>query len=97
MIPNLSGTVRRFTNPNPLKLLTIEKTTVDYEPVINRVEVDFKAVVQPANREKINPQIIDWSLRYIWIHSETEFLIGQYVLYKGIYYKILEDGYWSDY
>ena len=97
MLPNLSSVIRRFANPNPLKLITIEKTTVDFEPVINRTDIDFQAVIQPADYERLNPDIIDWSLKYIRIHSVTEFQVGQFILYKNEYYKIIPAQYWSDY
>lgn len=97
MLPNLSRTVKRFSDPNPLKLITIEKTTIDFEPVINRIEVDFQAVIQPADYERLNPAEIDWSLKYIWIHSTIEFSVGQFVSYKGDYYKIIPAKYFSDY
>ena len=89
MIPNMSFVLGVFeTN---VTLNTYAKTSVNFVETIVLVSSEsIKAVVQPAQAEQLKAiGIVDFSLRYIQVHSVTELLVGQYVIYDGITYKII--------
>ena len=76
----------------PYTLKTVTRTTVDFEEVITVVESTINAVVQPADKEKLNTDQIDWELDYLLVHSISELINGQYIVYNGNDYKIISDG-----
>jgi len=45
--------------------------------------------VQPADKERLAVDQIDYSLEYIWIHSVTPMAIGQYVEWNGRDFKLV--------
>ncbi len=94
-LPNMSRTVKNFSIP--VKLFKVTTTIVQHKPVENYVESSIKCVVQPAQKEKLNKDKIDWSLRYIQVHSIDQILIDDEIEYKGIRYKAFEDGDYSEY
>lgn len=76
---------------------TISRTTVDFEETLTPTVTIIKAVVQPANPEKLNVDQIDWSLKYRLIHSNQPLVMGDYVRHDGIEYKLIAPSDWSDY
>lgn len=94
-LPNMSRTVKRFSVP--VKLIKITKTIVNHKPVETEVESTIKAVVQPAQKEKLNQDKINWSLRYVQVHSIDEIAIDDIIEYKGVRYKAFENGDYNDY
>ncbi len=94
-LPNLSRTVKRFSVP--VKLFKITKTIVNHVPQETEVESSIKAVVQPAQKEKLVKDKIDHSLKYVQVHTLTEIVEGDIIEYKGIRYKAFEDADYSDY
>jgi hypothetical protein len=54
--------------------------------------VTVVATVQPAQKNRINPDIINWSLKYVMVHSVEEILLGEFFKHENIIYKIVEDG-----
>lgn len=95
MLPDMSDVFDEFSQPITLK--RVSQTIVDHRPVNDTTDVPIDAVVQPANKEKINPNIIDWSLDYQLVHSVQEILIGDQMVYCGIKYKAVELGPYQDY
>jgi hypothetical protein len=53
--------------------------------------------VQPADMETLRPEDIDWSLRYIQIHSRVALSVGKYITYKTTDYKIVRLLQYGDY
>lgn len=80
-----------------VKLKVVTRATVDFDPADTVVVFDIQAVVQPADMEKINPDIIDWSRKYKQIHSKVELKVGHFIEYKGADYKIVVAGDYNDY
>ncbi len=94
-LPNMSGVLTRFEQTVILKKVT--QTVVYHRPVESTVDTSIKAVVQVAEKEKLQIEIIDWSLEYLMIHSKSQFDINDLIEYKSKNYKIIDLGNWSDY
>lgn len=95
MLPDMADVLDEFSQPITLK--RISQTIVDHRPVNDATDVHIHAVIQPANKEKINPNIIDWSLDYQLIHSKQEILVGDQAVFCGTNYKVVELGPYQDY
>jgi hypothetical protein len=81
----------------PVIVKTVTQATIDFEPVDQVAVRTIQAVVQPAQKEKLNADQIDWSLRYLLVHTTDPLAIGEFVEYNGDDYKIIEPGDWQDY
>jgi hypothetical protein len=91
----MSSALRRWERLVPIK--TVTKTTMNFvetEVVTIRNQL---CVVQVADKEKLNPATIDWSLEYIMVHSSVPVLIGEYVEFSGMDYKVINRGAWRGY
>jgi hypothetical protein len=95
MLPNMANTVQRFERP--VTLHTITQANVNFRPVNTPVDSAETAVVQPANKDKINPDIIDWSLDYKQMHSRFSVKLIDQVTVDGVKYKIVESGNYNAY
>lgn len=90
MLPDMSDVLIEWEIPVSLK--TVTRQTVDFvDADVISVET-ILAVVQPAQKERLNTDAIDWSLRYMQIHSRRQLSAGQFVEVDGQDYKIIEDG-----
>lgn len=94
-LPNLSGPVGRWSQNVTIKTVTVTK--VNFVETKHITVAPFKAVVQPADKEKLNPASIDWSREYLWFHSLSPMALGQYIQYKGEDFKLITEGNYSDY
>ena len=94
-LPNMSSTLTRFERP--VTLHTVTQTIVNYRPVNNEVDTIRRAVVQPANKKKLNPDIVDWSLDYKTMHSKFAVSVNSRVTVDGVKYKIIETGNYAAY
>lgn len=95
MLPDMSDTLDEWKQPVVVKTVTQE--TIDFEPVDQVAVRTIQAVVQLAQKEKLNADQIDWSLRYLLVHTTGPLTVGEFVEYKGADYKIIEPGDWQDY
>ena len=95
MLPDMSDVLDEFSQP--ITLIRVSQDIVNFRPVDNETDVPIDAVVQPAVKEKINPNIIDWSLDYKQVHSFQEILFGDQMVYCGVKYKAVELGPYQDY
>lgn len=95
MLPDMSDVLTEWAQPVILK--TAVRTTVDFEESVVITPQNITAVVQPADKEKLNADTIDWSLRYYTFHSTTAIDVGQYIEYRGVNYKIVPAGHYNDY
>lgn len=87
MLPDMSDVLTEWSQP--VKLKTRIETTVDFVPTVVIVTEDIRAVVQPADAERLQVDQIDYSLEYIQIHSVTPMAIGQYVEWDGRDFKLV--------
>lgn len=90
MLPDMSDTLGEWALPHTIKAVT--ETTVDFvrTPIITGRTID--AVVQVADKNKLNTEAIDWSLRYLQVHSAAEIANGEFLEYHGEDYKIIDNG-----
>lgn len=90
MLPDMSGTLEEWSLEYTIK--TVTETTIDFEPdpVITGRTID--AVVQVAQKNKLNSGQIDWSLRYLLVHTMSELANGEFIEYQGEDYKIIDNG-----
>lgn len=87
--PNMSRTVRSWSSVHRVKTLT--RTTVDFEPADIVTGRDVEAVVQPADKDKLNAADIDWSLRYLTVHATAPVAGGEFIEYDGADFKFIDD------
>jgi hypothetical protein len=80
-----------------LTLKTVTTTTVDFEPQQTVTPEPIRGVVQVAKPQELNADQVDWSLRYIKVHSKSLINVGQYVEYKGTNYRVITPSNWQDY
>ena len=90
MLPDMSDTLMEWEIPVLLK--TITQQTINFQPADIVTVTPLQAVVQPAQKDRLNPEQIDWSLRYLQIHARQQLGVGQYIEWEGQDYKITEDG-----
>jgi len=90
MLPDMSDTLDEWALPYLIKTAT--ETTVDFvrAPVVTGRTID--AVVQVADKNKLNTDQIDWSLRYLQVHSSSEIANGEFLEFQGEDYKIIDNG-----
>ena len=95
MLPDVSEALDDWVSDYTVK--TVTQITVDFVET-NVVAVrTIQAMVQLADKEKINPTQIDWSKKYIWIHSPDPVSVNEYIEHGGEDYKIIEPGDWQTY
>lgn len=95
MLPQM--TIGLIGLTQPLKLKTVTITSIDFEETEVITVATFQGAVHPAQKQKLNPETVDWSKQYIKCFSETVLNIGQFIEYKNKDFKIIELGNYSEY
>ena len=95
MLPDMADVLDEFSQP--ITLLRTSEEIVDFRPVVSETQVPIEAVVRPAQKEKINPAIIDWNLKYQTVHSCQQIIIADRMVFCGIKYKAVELGDYESY
>ena len=109
MLPNLLLTVKRLSQPT--QLINVVTTIVNHRPSEVETPFNVKAAIQPAQKNKLNKDKIDWSLKYIMVHSYDQIIIiadvptsvsgeisiNDYIVHNGIKYKAFENSDYNDY
>lgn len=90
MLPDMSDTLEEWALPYTVK--TVTRTTVNFEPVDVVAGRTVDAVVQPAQMETLNKDQIDWSKKYLQIHSAAPIAMGEFLEYEGEDYRIIDNG-----
>ena len=90
MLPDMSGVLQSWSKPYTIKSLA--KTTVDFVESVIATPRTIDAVIQPAQKEHLNAADIDWSLRYLQIHSVSQVFLGEMFEVAGEDYKIIDAG-----
>lgn len=75
-----------------VQLITRTETTTDFIKSATETARDITAVVQPADKKKLNPDVVNWALRYYTFHTAERVDVGQFIEYAGTRYKIITDG-----
>jgi len=94
-ILDVSDALTDWERPTVIK--TVTESTVDFEPATVVTGRSQLCVVQVANKEKINPGTIDWSLEYILIHSRSGIEMDELIEHDGRDYKVTDRGPWRGY
>ena len=94
-ILDMSDALDGFEQPTTLK--TKRTFTVDFEEFEECTDSIISAVIQPAQKEDLNIDNIDWSKSYILAHSVEEFKINDVITWCGMDYKIISMGNFKDY
>ena len=94
-ILDVSDTLTEWERPTVIK--TVTETTVDFQPVEAVTGRTQNCVIQVAEKEKLNPATIDWSLEYIMVHSRQGIEIDELIEYEGMDYIVIERGPWRGY
>ena len=87
MLPNLSSVVKAFQQTVILRQVITKN--INHVPVQSFIDTEIKAVVQVQNPEDLKVEIIDYKLKYILLHSETEMPIDYRIVYKSTSFKII--------
>ena len=95
MLPNLSGALSGWISP--YQVVSITPHTTDFTADSIETVRTIRALVQPADPERLNVDQIDWSLRYIQIHTVDALAVGEYLVSNGTRYKVISGGDWSAY
>lgn len=95
MILDMSPVLTRFEQNVILKTTT--QTIVNHVPVLTIIPNTIRAVVQVADKEKLNIDNIDRSLQYLQIHSKIGFKINDVFEYKSQDFKIIDLSAYGDY
>ena len=77
-----------------VNLDTYQLQSVNYVTSMTRIDrKPINAVIQPATHARLMALTVDFSLKYIQIHSPIEpIAIGQYIEFDGVNYKIIDLG-----
>ena len=94
-ILDVSDALTDWEKPTVIKSVT--ESTVDFQPVTVVTVRSQLCVVQVANKEKINPGTIDWSLEYIMVHSRQGIEMDELIEHDGRDYKVTDRGPWRGY
>ena len=87
-ILDVSDTLTEWERPTVIK--TVTETTVDFQPVEAVTGRTQNCVIQVAEKEKLNPATIDWSLEYILIHSRSGIEMDELIEHDGRDYKVTD-------
>ena len=95
MLPKMGRVLKRFERD--VVLSTVTQTVVNFRPVDQETTTSIRAVLQPAQKEKLNPEIVDWSLVYKTMHTRGTVKIGDYVTEGSFKWKVVELGDYEKY
>lgn len=94
-LPDVSDALTEWAQPVTIKAVT--RQTVDFveQDVVTARTQD--CVVQVAEKERLNPETIDWTKEYLMVHSKAGIEQGELVEFDGRDYKVVERGPWRGY
>lgn len=95
MLPDVSEALTGWTTPQLIK--TVTRTTTDFVEANTVAGRTIEAMVQVADKSKLNVESLDWSKRYLSVHSPDQISNGEYLEYEGGDYKIVDNGDWQAY
>lgn len=90
MLPDMSDVLEEWQLPYLVK--TIVKQTVNFVDNNTVTGRTVDAVVQVAQKDKLNAAQIDWSLHYLLVHTDSELDNGELIEFQGGDYKIIDNG-----
>lgn len=75
---------------SPYTLKTVTTTTVDFVETEVITGDTVQAMIQVADKTKLNSEAIDWALTYLMVHSPDGLSVGEFIEYEGADYKLIE-------
>ena len=88
MLPDMSDTLLEWEQTVSLK--TLSTSTVDFVETVAVVVTSIQAVVQPADKTKINIGSLDWSKEYVLIHKRGSGIeMNNFIEWDGRDFKII--------
>jgi len=94
-ILDMSDALDGFEQP---VVFTEKKTiSVNFEEYEECTDITIPAVIQPAQKESLTVDNVDYSKKYILIHSTEELKINYFVTWRGKEFKIIDLGDYVDY
>lgn len=78
------------------EIRSVEKRTVNFQSDWVFHSRNQELYIQPAEKEKLNPEKVDWSKEYILIFSEDDLPISEQVKYKDKWFSVIDRERWSD-
>lgn len=95
MLPDMSDVLPEWEQPILVKTKTV--TRVNFVDTVVVTSANHLAVVQPAQKEQLSPDSIDWSKEYIQVHDRQQIDIGQFIQWQGRDFKIIQRGSYGQY
>lgn len=95
MLPDMSDVLDDWKVP--VRIKTITKQTTDFVDTSTVAGRDIDAVIQVAQKERLNTNQIDFSLAYKTLHSESPVSVNELLEFEGADYKIIDAGDWQRY
>lgn len=92
---DMSDALDGLTQPVTYKQITT--TTVDFVPTETVTTTTIDAVVQPARLADLNIEQVDYSKRYLQVHSVSPLVINDFIEWQGKDHKIIQLGPYQDY
>ena len=94
-ILDMSDVLTEWERPRTIKTITVE--TVDFEPVETVTARTQNCVIQVAEKEKLNPDTIDWNKEYLMVHSRANIAMDELIEFDGRDFRAIERGPWQGY
>lgn len=94
-LPNVTKAIKKWASSYTVK--NVSRVTVNFVESNVVTGRTIRALIQAAQKEKLNTDQIDWSKEYIQIHSLDQLFNGEYIEYSGADYKVIDCGDWQRY
>lgn len=97
MLPDMSDVLLDWEQT--VKLKTVTETSINFVDTTVVTVTPILAVVQPADKTKLNIDSLDWKKEYVTCHKRGSGIeIGQFIEWQGEDFKIVgPNGNYSDY
>ena len=95
MLPDVSHVLDNWEQVVTIK--NVARSTTDFVETDVVTSREQLAVVQVAEKSRLNSATINWALQYLLIHSKSDLLMGEYVEFNGADHKIIIRGNWNQY
>lgn len=95
MLLDMKDALDGFTQT--LTLIEVTQEIVEYKPVSIENSTEIQAVVQVADSDKIKSDNVDFSKKYIQVHTVSELKNIDMCVYQGLKYKAFSLKPYQDY
>lgn len=95
MLPDVSDVLTEWSQVLTLRVVT-KTVDLNFSPLVSFTDSSIRGVIQVAKPETLTAASIDTSLRYIVVHTTSYIEVGNYLIDRGVHYKVIEVGNWKD-